>query len=251
MQMINEPFVALLSFIKLGGPVVGMLMAISVIALAVMLYKFTQFARFRVGRPMRATRAVELWTSGIHNAALEHARAGRSATAKSVARAIELKIHLAKTQVSSRPGIDEPSIKEVEEAVSLAASQRLHELRSGFRLLDTIAQIAPLLGLFGTVLGMFEAFQKLQGAGSSIDPSILAGGIWVALLTTAVGLAVAMPTSVALTWFESRLEDERVAIQTLASRILSPATTQERINESVQHMSADMTASYLEQVPAR
>ena len=64
------------------------------------------------------------------------------------------------------------------------------------------------MGLFGTVLGMITAFKDLQSAGNAVDPSILAGGIWVALLTTAVGLAVAMPVSVILTWFETRVENE-------------------------------------------
>ncbi|MBL4599295.1 MAG: MotA/TolQ/ExbB proton channel family protein, partial [Rhizobiaceae bacterium] len=97
----------------------------------------------------------------------------------------------------------------------------LHELQRGFRAMDAIAQISPLLGLFGTVLGMIEAFQKLQTAGNTVDPSILAGGIWVALMTTAVGLAVAMPVSLILTWFETRLEDERIAIETMSGSIIS------------------------------
>ena len=56
------------------------------------------------------------------------------------------------------------------------------------------------MGLFGTVLGMIDAFRALQAAGDAVDPSVLAGGIWVALLTTAAGLGVAMPTSLALTF---------------------------------------------------
>jgi len=75
---------------------------------------------------------------------------------------------------------------------------------------------------------MIEAFRNLQEAGSVVDPSVLAGGIWVALLTTAAGLAVAMPVSIVLTWLESRIEDERVAVETFAADILSPhsASTQ-------------------------
>ena len=86
------------------------------------------------------------------------------------------------------------------------AAKTLASYQSGFRILDNIAQIAPLLGLFGTVLGMIDAFQALQAAGSAVDPAALAGGIWVALLTTAAGLAVAMPTSLALSWLESRVQ---------------------------------------------
>jgi len=90
------------------------------------------------------------------------------------------------------------------------------------RLLDSVAQLAPLLGLFGTVLGMIEAFQSLQQAGSQVDPSLLAGGIWVALLTTAVGLAVAMPTSLVLSWFESRMDNERVTAERAIATVLHP-----------------------------
>jgi biopolymer transport protein ExbB len=102
------------------------------------------------------------------------------------------------------------------------AGLALARLERGFRLLDTIAQLAPLLGLFGTVLGMIEAFQSLQEAGSSVDPSLLAGGIWVALLTTAVGLAVAMPTSMILTWLESRTARERVFADKALRTVLVP-----------------------------
>ncbi len=99
---------------------------------------------------------------------------------------------------------------------------RCARLESGFRLLESVAQLAPLLGLFGTVLGMISAFQALQEAGAQVDPSILAGGIWVALLTTAVGLAVAMPTSVVLSWLEARMDGDRVLAQSALRTILSP-----------------------------
>lgn len=203
------------SFVELGGPVVGILLVLSVISMAVIMFKLVQFFLHRVGRPKRAERAIALWHAGQPGPALNDAQQGRSATARTVAKAMAL--------VAS-PLSKKSTPADIEDAVSLEASVRLHDLRSGFRLLDSVAQIAPLLGLFGTVLGMIEAFQKLQGAGSSVDPSILAGGIWVALLTTAVGLAVAMPTSLALSFLESRLEDERVAIERLASEILSPFT---------------------------
>lgn len=84
---------------------------------------------------------------------------------------------------------------------------------------------------------MIEAFQALQGAGNAVDPSLLAGGIWVALLTTAVGLAVAMPVSLVLTWFETRLENERVAIETMTTSLLS-----QREIGTTQPVRADFTA---------
>jgi biopolymer transport protein ExbB len=102
------------------------------------------------------------------------------------------------------------------------AEGALARLEGGFRLLDAISQTAPLLGLFGTVLGMIEAFQAMQGAGTAVDPSVLAGGIWVALLTTAVGLAVAIPTGLMLTWFEARVAAERQWLAGALARVRAP-----------------------------
>ncbi len=69
---------------------------------------------------------------------------------------------------------------------------------------------------------MIEAFQALQSAGAQVDPSLLAGGIWVALLTTAAGLAVAMPASVVLSWFEARMAEERTLADHALSVVLGP-----------------------------
>jgi biopolymer transport protein ExbB len=105
--------------------------------------------------------------------------------------------------------------------VAMAEAQ-LAEVTRGFRLMDSIAQVAPLLGLFGTVLGMIDAFRALQAAGDAVDPSALAGGIWVALLTTAAGLAVAMPTALALSFFESRAAAERARIDLALEALFHP-----------------------------
>ncbi|WP_114390594.1 MotA/TolQ/ExbB proton channel family protein [Notoacmeibacter marinus] len=210
---------SLFGFLALGGPVVAVLLALSVIAMAVVIFKAVQFASIRIGRPERARKAIGLWDAGRRAEAVDHAAEGRSASAQAVARAMFL-IRVSASAMAGNATHPRLSIAEIEEAVAQQANQRLHELRSGFRVLESIAQIAPLLGLFGTVLGMIEAFRKLQEAGNAVDPSILAGGIWVALLTTAVGLAVAMPTSLALTWLESRLDDERAAIEGLVSQVV-------------------------------
>ena len=83
----------------------------------------------------------------------------------------------------------------VREEVARLAGDRLEGLRAYLRPLEVIAGVAPLLGLFGTVLGMISAFQQLEQAGSQVNPAVLSGGIWEALLTTAVGLAVAILAS--------------------------------------------------------
>ena len=196
------------SFIELGGPVVAILVAVSVISLAVIVWKLFQFWQARIGSRGRSEAAIRLWRAGRNREALDHARQGRSPSARAVAQAIALASENKRSKL------------EIEERLTRHVTANLHELQSGFRLLDAVAQLSPLLGLFGTVLGMIEAFRQLQSAGNAVDPSLLAGGIWVALLTTAAGLAVAMPVSVVLTWLETRLEDERVAIETLTADVL-------------------------------
>jgi biopolymer transport protein ExbB len=85
--------------------------------------------------------------------------------------------------------------------------------------LEVIAALSPLLGLFGTVLGMIKAFQKLELAGSNVDPSILSGGIWEALLTTAIGLAVAIPAVLLVNYFDRIIDRTRHQMEDAATQI--------------------------------
>jgi biopolymer transport protein ExbB len=110
---------------------------------------------------------------------------------------------------------------EAREETVRVAKRLLAEARAGLRPLELIATVAPLLGLLGTVLGMITAFQQLQAAGTRADPSALAGGIWEALLTTAAGMAVAIPASTALTWFESVSDRLRHDLEDIATRVFA------------------------------
>lgn len=192
---------ALARLAELGGPVVLLLGAISVVALAVMVYKTWQFAASGVGRHRQLRDAVAAWDRGARGEAQRHLAASRSYLREVVALGMGGRVDAGRLEAE--------------------AEERFARLERGFRLLDTVAQLAPLLGLFGTVLGMIAAFRALQEAGPQVDPSVLAGGIWVALLTTAAGLAVAMPTSLVLGWLEARIDADRVfagkAIRTLMS----------------------------------
>jgi biopolymer transport protein ExbB len=191
--------------LALGGPVVAILFVMSVLVLAVTIYKLWQFASSGVGRHRVLSEALKAWDAGDAAAARARLSESRSYLAPLVGAAMD---------APARPGYD--GRLDAEAGLALAGLER------GFRLLDTIAQLAPLLGLFGTVLGMIEAFRSLQSAGSSVDPSLLAGGIWVALLTTAVGLAVAIPTSMVLAWLESRTARERVFADKALRTVLAP-----------------------------
>jgi biopolymer transport protein ExbB len=198
---------ALRGLIELGGAVVALIIALSVLAGAVVLWKLWQFHAAGVGRH-----------TGLEAAIMAH-DAGQTARAHAMAEAAQS--HLAPLLAEAlRAETTDPR-----DRLYTLAEMRLARLESGFRLLDTVAQIAPLLGLFGTVLGMIDAFRAMQGAGTSVDPSVLAGGIWVALMTTAAGLAVAMPVSALLAWLESRMAAERRMAGTVIEAALCPGMT--------------------------
>jgi biopolymer transport protein ExbB len=90
----------------------------------------------------------------------------------------------------------------------------------------TIGNIAPLLGLLGTVIGLIKAFMVIQEMGGKVNASVLAGGIWEAMLTTALGLGVALPTMLAHSYllaridrYEARLQQGAITfLQSLSSR---------------------------------
>jgi biopolymer transport protein ExbB len=83
-------------------------------------------------------------------------------------------------------------IGEIKEAVGEAGRRETYALEKRMDLLASIAAIAPMLGFLGTVTGMIEAFRQIQRYEGLVNPSLLAGGIWEALVTTAAGLAVGL-----------------------------------------------------------
>ncbi|MEM1140121.1 MAG: MotA/TolQ/ExbB proton channel family protein [Pseudomonadota bacterium] len=211
-EAVAEPAVGIfaraLEWVDLGGPVVLILLLASIVGLAIILMKLVEFSAAKVSERKNAERLVSLYRAGQVDEALRAASVTKGPAAQTVALAIE-------GRATGRPEA------ELREDVVRYGADRLEELRGGFKTLEIIGTLAPLLGLFGTVLGMIEAFQQLEAAGSKVDPSILSGGIWQALLTTAVGLAVAMPAIIALNWFERRLEKLGHAMGSLASQVFT------------------------------
>lgn len=81
-------------------------------------------------------------------------------------------------------------IQDIEDALSNAGKKETFHLEKRMNWLATIAGVAPLVGFTGTVTGMIEAFMDIQSLQGNVNPSVLAGGIWEALITTATGLIV-------------------------------------------------------------
>jgi biopolymer transport protein ExbB len=106
----------------------------------------------------------------------------------------------------------------MQEAMESAAQGVAHELERYLGALSTVAAVAPLLGLFGTVIGMIEIFGAANPNGN--NPQALAHGISVALYNTALGLAVAIPALIAARFYRTRVEGFMLQMQEQAQRLL-------------------------------
>lgn len=95
---------------------------------------------------------------------------------------------------------------EVEQAILDEGERSANRLRRNLRVINGVAQVCPLLGLLGTVWGMMSAFDAIAGASAMGRPELLAGGISQALLTTASGLAVAIPALILYLYFVGRVD---------------------------------------------
>lgn len=197
-----------LHFLDTGGAAMYAIAALSVVALALVLWKLWSLGRIGAFSGGRVTeRAVTLWEAGDRQGAIAVLQGRRSARARVV---------LAAMQAAMDARLERPSAEAATEQVARAA---LSDAASGLRFLDLAAAIGPLLGLLGTVTGMIAAFQGLAAAGVRADTATLAGGIWEALLTTAAGMAVAIPAMIAQHWFESVIEGLRHAMEDGATRV--------------------------------
>jgi len=182
------------------------LAALSVCALTVILVKLFQIAALGLWSRGPVDRALALWHAGREEAGLDALDGARHP----VARVLHIALR----------GHERAEARHREE-VERVAGLHLDSLASGLRLLGVIATLSPLLGLLGTVIGMIEAFQALEAAGNKVDPSILSGGIWVALLTTAAGLVVAIPAAAAHQWLEGLVERTGRAMEDAATQVFT------------------------------
>jgi biopolymer transport protein ExbB len=178
---------------------------LSLATVAVAFFKTVQFLRLGVGRTRMADGILDNWFGGRADAAMSGAAERRSV----LSRVLEAVF----TGLRARPG----DHAYAEELGRQTAMVELAAMTRWMRLLETVVQAAPLLGLLGTVIGMIDAFGALAEAEGSIDPALLANGIWTSLTTTAAGLAVALVAYFIAAWLESRIEAERQSIETAIS----------------------------------
>ncbi|MDE4172534.1 MotA/TolQ/ExbB proton channel family protein [Phaeobacter sp. PT47_59] len=209
-ERLRDASEAALKFLHDGGPSIWAIAALSVMTLALILWKFWRLALIGAWSRGKAIQAIVAYEQGHADRALTIVQGRMGIRSKVVTAALE--------------ALDRLPEDRAREETARVAKLHLGSAATGLGALELIATIAPLLGLLGTVLGMIAAFQALQAAGSKADPALLAGGIWEALLTTAAGMAVAIPASAALTWFEAVIGRMRRDIEDSATRLFIAAS---------------------------
>ena len=165
-----------------GGPIIWLLALMSVASVSLILTRILRLYPVLKGDDGRAA-AIATWASGDRAAAI--ASLPDAAPADRVLKVAMVAVHAG----ASRPAI--------EADLEWRGNAEVTSMSRHIRLLELIAMVAPLLGLLGTVLGMIRSFQSLAVAEGAANASLLAGGIWEALLTTAAGLIVAIPAAIA------------------------------------------------------
>jgi biopolymer transport protein ExbB len=197
-------------FLSKGGVLVVPILLCSVSALAIFLERVIRFARMRSRGTGLAEKTVALLGQGKPEDAKRIATESNSPMGNVLAKALEVKDQGRET---------------LETVIVHATDDQVRNLSSYLQTLATIGNIAPLLGLLGTVIGMIKAFMVIQEMGGKVNAAVLAGGIWEAMLTTALGLAVALPTMVAHSYliarvekYEARLQDGAVTFMTAIMR---------------------------------
>ena len=189
-----------------GGPIMFILIALSALSLTLILVKI-----------------VQLWpaTGGVaaRNAALDHWATGDVAGAMAM---VPQKSPADRVLLAGMENLQSgltPALLEGD--LARRGNDEVSTLSSGLRLLDLISMISPLLGLLGTVLGMVQSLQDLALAQGSANASVLAGGIWLALLTTAAGLFVAIPAAIGSSLLSGRVETAALRIESAAGRLIT------------------------------
>ncbi|MBE9529687.1 MAG: MotA/TolQ/ExbB proton channel family protein [Proteobacteria bacterium] len=188
----------MIEFLSKGGVLVGPILICSVLALAIFLERMIRLGRLRIrgyGLMEKIARHIK---NGEDHQAYELAITNDTPMSRILAQAMEVKDQDRET---------------LETVIVHSTDGEVRELSRYLQALATIGSIAPLLGLLGTVLGMIKAFMVIQEMGGKVNAAVLAGGIWEAMLTTALGLAVALPTMVAHSYLVSRVDRYEAQLQ--------------------------------------
>jgi len=198
--------------IEMGGPMMYPILLCSILFVAILIERLYHYHRAEIN--------TNAFISGIRNVLKK----------KKIAEAISIcedtpgpVAHIVKAGILKH---DRPK-EEIKETIGDVALHEVPRLEKNLNVLATVAHIAPLLGLLGTVLGMIGAFQEIQRESGRVNAGDLAGGIWEALVTTAAGLCVAIPAYVAYNYLVSRVSSLVLDMERSATEVVDLLTTKE------------------------
>ncbi|KHA50855.1 MotA/TolQ/ExbB proton channel family protein [Sulfitobacter geojensis] len=189
-----------------GGVIIAVLALLSALSLTIIVVKIVQLMPARSGTGQREA-AITHWAAGEKDQAQAAVISGKSPADRVMAYAMK----------SLASGFNGATLNA---ELLRRGNEEFAKMNSLIRVLELIAMISPLLGLLGTVMGMIQSFQALELAEGAANASILAGGIWQALLTTAVGLLVAIPAAVGATLLSARAESGAQMIENAVGRLM-------------------------------
>ena len=177
-------------FVDKGGPLMWIILAASVVAVGVFAERLTYLRRVSV--------SVEDLLRGVRNLI----RHGQYAEAQIISRSTPGPVARVIVAAIMRHDLPRADLKQI---VQEAGQLEVPNLEKNLRLLATVAQITPLIGLLGTVSGMISAFVTVSSQGGYVTASTLSNGVYQSLLTTAGGLVVAIPAFAAYSYLSSRV----------------------------------------------
>ncbi|MEW8253696.1 MAG: MotA/TolQ/ExbB proton channel family protein [Candidatus Thiodiazotropha taylori] len=203
-----------------GGPVIWILLAYSSIGLAIVLERYLLFVRL--------SRIPKAWLSNLGKLLELKDRQQQIAGLKGP----EARIIQAMVQA------DNEGVKDLQGVGNRVRDEEVQRMTFGLRTLSILGNTAPLLGLLGTITGMIKAFMVIEQAGGKVDAQALAGGIWEAMITTGVGLAVAIPLLLLLHFLEGSVERRALSMTRCIALLL------ERRSSSISQLEEPQTTHW-------
>ena len=196
------------SIIQAAGWPIWPLILCSVVALALIIERIYHLRVTLVAPPKLLDEVIGVTRASLPAADVVNKLANNSVLGRVLAAGLR--------SVIAEPRINEPALRLSFENAGRAA---VHGLERYLNTLGTIAAAAPLLGLFGTVVGMIEIFGSQAPTGGS-NPQLLAHGISVALYNTAFGLMIAIPSLMLYRYFRGRVDEYQLALELAAERMV-------------------------------
>lgn len=191
-------------FLK-GGFIMWLILASSIVGLAVSIDRFIMLRKAKINVPAFMVRIRGFIKKKDISGAISYCMQEKSPVANIVRKGLK----------KYKYGHDR-----VKDAIENAGSQEVSKLEKGLSVLASVAGIAPLLGFLGTVTGMIQAFMTIQDLAGAANPSDLAGGIWEALITTAFGLIIGIPALALYNYFLGAVKKLVGEMETVANDVI-------------------------------